>query len=102
MNLRKAGYNAYGFSEGEEKHLLKQCQTGGIDPHTVLECAIEANPGYADELFFSLIKGVSYEKLDFLSHLPASKNDFYAYRRKTLALIRKRIGVQNKIDGGIE
>lgn len=92
MWVRNTGYDDYGFKPGEERELLKRCRSGGPDLQAIiLAAAIEANAGVAGDLFYSIVRGWSYERLCTPDALGISKVDFYGYRRKTLAIIKNAL-----------
>lgn len=51
--------------------------------------AYNVNPDIAEELTYSIIKALSYDRLSVLRYIPIPRVDFYAYRRKTLAEFKK-------------
>lgn len=58
--------------------------------------AREACPELAELLVISLIWGVSYDRMCVLIRIPLNINDFYLYRRKALALFKRKIMENNK------
>lgn len=89
MRTRLAGYSEYGFRPGEEKQLMDFCKCPDFsEDFLLLECAKKSNAVIGADLYFSIIKGLSWEKLDVRTMQQYNKNDFYGYRRKTLGLFR--------------
>ena len=89
MRVRKCGYSDYGFKPGEERQLQEFCRRPDFaEDFLLLECSKKSNPVIGGDLYFSLIRGLSWEQLDKRTCQQYSKVDFYAYRRKTLGLFR--------------
>lgn len=89
MRTRERSYFDYGFKEGEEKQLQEFCRRSDFSEDSLLlECAKKSNPVIGGDLYFSLIRGLSWEQMDKRTCQMYSKGDFYAYRRKTLGLFR--------------
>ena len=85
MKTRCKSYDDYGFEPGEEKQLKEACRKKDFKTLTMLTVAsYKSNPGIAIELIYSLVNGLSYDKLESINYIPVSKVDFYAYRRKCL------------------
>lgn len=88
MRRREMKYSDYSMSPELVKELKDRCRRlGPEDQITLLLCAIKANEGIAPALWYSLISGASWERLDSISPIPLPKGDFYAYRRHCLALL---------------
>lgn len=89
MRAREATYSDYGFKVNEEKQLQEWCRRPDFaEDFLLLECAKKANSIIGGDLYFSLIKGLSWEQMDKRTWQQYSKVDFYAYRRKALGLFR--------------
>lgn len=89
MRVRESNYSDYGFKPGEERKLQEFCQRSDFaEDFLLLECAKKTNSAIGSDLYFSLIKGLSWEQLDKRTCQMYSKGDFYGYRRKTLGLFR--------------
>lgn len=59
--------------------------------YSVIDSCIEETKRQQEshgDLYFSLIRGLSWEQLDKRTMQQYSKGDFYGYRRKTLGLFR--------------
>ncbi len=54
----------------------------------LLECAKKSNEVISGDIFYSIIRGLSWEQLDGLTAQLYGKSDFYAYKRKALGLFR--------------
>ena len=89
MRNRNKSYADYGFDEGEEKRLKKYCTDANFCDHELLlESAISANPTIAIDLFYSLTRGIGYDKLSNAKYIPMPKTDFYGYQRKCLSIFK--------------
>ena len=89
MRTRERSYFDYGFKEGEERQLQEFCRRPDFaEDFLLLECAKKANADIGGDLYFSLIRGLSWEQLDKRTWQQYSKVDFYGYRRKALGLFR--------------
>ena len=56
-----------------------------------MECARKVNKRLCNELYYSIVKGVSFEKLDQKEYIDCLKCDFYGYQRKTLAVFKEAL-----------
>lgn len=89
MRIREKGYKDYGFEAGEEKKLIQYCRSCEFDRNQeLLISAISANADLANDIYYSIVNDLSFEDLSKIKYISANKNDFYAYRRKTLANMR--------------
>lgn len=90
MRTREKSYDDYGFAPGEEKRLKELCREKNFKTYILIHLAArKACPDMAEDIAYSLLKGLSYEKILFIHSLPISKNDFYAYRRKCLYFFKR-------------
>ena len=86
MRKREMSYTEYGFSPGEEQDLKHYCRSPDFTDHdTLIQAAISANPSIAADLYYSLVRGLSFERINDIKYIPISKVDFYAYQRAFLA-----------------
>ena len=89
MGTREKGYDDYGLTLEEAKKIIEWCKRVDFEENILLlECAKKAHHYIFNDVYFSLVKGLSYERMDQKSYQEMGKNDFYGYRRKTLALFR--------------
>lgn len=92
MRTREKGYADYGFSPGEEKQLKEWCRKPDFsEEFLLLESAKMANKNIFNDIYFSIVKGLSYEKMDEKVYQNIGKGDFYGYQRKTLAIFREAL-----------
>ena len=89
IKTREKGYKDYGFEPGEEKRLIQYCRSTEFDRNQeLLISSISANATFANDIYYSIVKDISFDALNKIKYIPVSKNDFYAYRRKALANMR--------------
>lgn len=92
MKTRYMNYTDYGMSNQKAKELKDKCMVlNVIEKDDLLDCCRNSNKSVAYELFYSLVYNISYDKLFFYTEVLMSKVDFYAYRRKALALFDKKL-----------
>ena len=101
MRTRTTYYSDYGFSQEEVKKLKEWCQATDFKEFVLLlECARKANAAIFNDIYFSIVKGLSFEKMDKKTYQCMEKADFYGYQRKTLALFRDVLIEKNKYPFG--
>ena len=92
MKRRYMGFDDYGFRPGEEKQLKEWCKKPDFsEEFLLLESAKMAHESIFNDLYFSIVKGLSYEKMDFKVYQSIGKGDFYGHQRKTLAIFREAL-----------
>lgn len=97
IRVRDTGYDDYGIEPGEDRKLKKYCTSAEFDEHLLLfNSALEANKYLANDLYYSIVKGLSYEDIDRVCYIPISKGDFYGYQRKTLYTFRDMLRLYGK------
>lgn len=98
MTTRYAQYSDYGVSNERVKEVQRQIIGGEFDNVDLLKAAESVYKEIAPELFLSVICGVSYESFEVLRRaVPINKGDFYAYRRKYIALICNTLAKQRAV-----
>ncbi|MFQ7788771.1 MAG: hypothetical protein ACLRIP_12490 [Blautia massiliensis (ex Durand et al. 2017)] len=98
MLTREATYEDYGFSEDEDKRLGEFCKNLEMwDKILLLQCAAEVYPNIVDELYCCIVIGMSYDKMNKKKFVALDRKDFYAYRKKTLAVFREALKACNRI-----
>lgn len=89
MRTRLMGFADYGFLPGEGERLREFCRMPDFaECFLLIESAKKANADICNDLYYSLVEGVSYDKLEFVKKVLIARNDFYAYQRKTLAIFK--------------
>ena len=89
MRARLMKFDDYGFSPREDKRLREFCRTPDFaECFLLIESAKRANADICNDLYYSLVEGVSYDKLDKAKSVPIPRPDFYGYQRKTLAIFK--------------
>lgn len=97
MRTRDKGFKDYDFKSGEEKQLKKYCRGPDFGECDMLkQSAILSNPLLSEELYESIVEGVSYDKMSTTKDLHISKNDFYGYQRKCLWIFKNLLRQQGK------
>lgn len=92
MRTREKGFADYGFSPGEETKLKAWCKNPNFsEEFLLLESAKIANKDIFNDIYFSIVKGLSYEKMDEKVYQNIGKGDFYGHQRKTLAIFREAL-----------
>lgn len=87
MRTRHMSLEDHGVFPEDEEKLKEYCKS--MDKESSLrlfQCAISAAPGLEILIYESLVTGCGYRTLIKKGRdIPATADDFYAYRRKTLA-----------------
>ena len=92
MRTREKGFADYGFSPGEEMKLKKWCRKPDFEETTLLlECAKKENAEIFFDIYFSIVRGVSYEDMGKKTYQYIGKGDFYGHQRHTLAIFREAL-----------
>lgn len=92
MRTRKKGFADYGFSEREAKMLKDWCKKPDFsEEFLLLESARIANSQLFNDIYYSLVKGLSFERIDMKTGQCIGKGDFYGWQRKTLAIFREAL-----------
>ena len=85
MRTREKKLSDYGISlERAQELLLLARQEQNRD--LLRRAAENSCPGLSDSLLKSLTEGIGYWSICSWVYIPATKADFYGYRRKTLAV----------------
>lgn len=87
MRTREMSLVDHGVFPGDEEKLKKYCRNLSVEERLRLfQCAISTAPGLEISVYESLVTGEGYRTL--IKHgrqILIKEDDFYAYRRKTLA-----------------
>lgn len=84
MRTREKQFRHYGICPERVQELLTLARAE--ENRELLQKAAESSCAWLSEyLIRSLSSGIGYEKMYMQTYIPATKADFYAYRRKTLA-----------------
>ena len=85
--------NDYGVPPDDQDKLYDRCRSLDKEESLILfQCAINAAPGLEIPIYESLTTGIGYRTiLNTGKQIPAKEDDFYAYRRKTLATFYDRL-----------
>ena len=84
-------YADYGMLKSDEEKTRERCMKASAEERLIiLQCAISAAPGLEIAIYDSITSGSGYRTLLRMGRqIPAGEDDFYAYRRKTLAEISR-------------
>ena len=97
LSVSSSEYEDYGFSEDEDKRLGEFCKNLEMrDKILLLQCAAEVYPNIVDELYCCIVIGMSYDKMNKKKFVALDRKDFYAYRKKTLAVFRAALQACNR------
>nr|WP_289707385.1 hypothetical protein [Enterocloster clostridioformis] len=85
MRTRDKSLSDYGIDCSRAAELMELAR---LEENKGLICkaADLSNPGLSTFIIESLTQKKGYDRIYIKSHIPAKRDDFYAYRRKTLAL----------------
>ena len=84
------GYKDYGVTDEEKEAVITFCRSDNENKEQIISCAMsELDPYIAQFLIMNLTLGISYEKLSDKYDVAMAKEDFYAYRRKAIAVIKQ-------------
>ena len=93
MRTREMSMSDYNIPDDDYKKLIEYCRKMDMEDRLKLfQCAISAAPWLEIAIYESLISGVGYRTMEKQGkRIPAKEDDFYAYRRKTLATFYDRL-----------
>ena len=91
MRTREKSYKDYGLTDNEIDYIKKFCTKANTEQQkTIIEIALsELSPYIASKCLESLINNKSYDDLCKEEYLYICKGDFYGYRRKGMAAIKR-------------
>ena len=90
MRMRYKTMSQYGIDADTERAIKDRCKRLSADDRKILfNCALSAAPGLEVEVYYSITHMAEREGYYNMArkgwNIPAKPDDFYAYRRKTLA-----------------
>ncbi|HJA91932.1 MAG TPA: hypothetical protein H9717_02235 [Candidatus Eisenbergiella merdipullorum] len=92
MRTRYKKLKDYGLTTDEENALKDRCKNlDARDIEILHETALSSAPGIEDCICESIIEHTGYRTLYKKKMIPVNEEDFYAYRRKTLAMLYERL-----------
>lgn len=94
MRTREMSYADYGIKEADLPRLFALCRDRKYRKE-LREAADQANPAIADDLIYHILYGISFDRLNALRDIPMKKDDFYAYKRKMVAIFRDLVKNRN-------
>lgn len=84
------GYKDYGVTDEEKEIVINYCRSDSKLKQQIITCAMSELDLYiAQFLIMNITLGISYEKLYAKYDIAIAKEDFYAYRRKAVAVIKR-------------
>lgn len=97
MRTRKMSLDDYGVPAEDQEKLRQYCKSAGKDDRLLLlQTAISSACGLEISIYDSLVTGKGYDAINNQRHIPAKRDDFYAYQRKTLAKYYEKLCQQGK------
>lgn len=95
MRTRETYFNDYGITKDEEERLKALCREPNPRTRSLLHtAAYTVNPQLACDIIYSLVNTLSYDKICLIRDIPIKRDDFYGYRRKTLAELKRIINTE--------
>lgn len=92
MRTREMTLADYGVPPEDQGRLYEHCRQADVSDRLLLiQCAISAAPGLEVAVYDSLVNDVGYDTINRFRTIPAKRDDFYAYRRKTLAVFYDKL-----------
>ena len=92
MKLRKATLIDYGVPPDDipilQSHLRNLSES---DKYNLLQVSIKYAPGIESQIYDSIVNSIGYRTMEKIRTVPATENDFYGYRRKTVAVLYERM-----------
>lgn len=90
MRTRRMKYSDYGVTIQERERMFEYCRNMTAEERGKLEeITREIVPGMEEYICRSLCEGDGYVRQESMGiNIPSTPEDFYAYRRKVLAVLR--------------
>lgn len=86
MRAREMSLEDYGVPIEDQGKLREYCKNAGKEDRVLLlQTAISSACGLEICIYDSLVTGKGYDVINRQRYIPAKKDDFYAYKRKTMA-----------------
>jgi hypothetical protein len=97
MRTRDKSYEDYGIKDNEIDYIKQFCiKSNAEQQEQIVKIALsELGPYIALKCLDSLVNNKSYEDLCKEEYLCVGKNDFYGYRRKGMAAIKRWMQLYN-------
>ncbi len=100
-SIRNYTWEDYGISKERYRELKQMCRSGKYDA-LVRQAAHTAAPDIEEYIYMSVTKNMSYRALEVkwelgeMPRMPYNHNDFYGYRRYTLAVLNNMLAGKEK------
>lgn len=86
MNLRKATLTDYGVPPDDIPALRSHFRhLNENDKYNLLQVSIKYAPGIETQIYDSIVNCIGYRTMERFRDMPVSENDFYGYKRRTMA-----------------
>lgn len=90
MRTRKKKYSDYGITKREKEYIMQYCRQADSEQKEIIKAALSDMDPYIGQLVLnSLLHGLSYEEMFCRDYIYIGKGDFYGYRRKGIAAIKR-------------
>ena len=89
MRLRDMTYKDYGIQPEEVTRLRRACRSRAESFKALCEAAIIINAEIADDIVYSLVNCLSYERISNIKTIPINRVDFYKYQMATVAKFKE-------------
>ena len=97
MRTREKSYDDYGLNEKEVRYIKEFCRSASEEEQVIIRNALsELQPYIAPYVYYSLVDNLSYEHVCAKNYIFIGKGDFYGYRRKGMAAIKRWLILYNK------
>lgn len=101
-NPRFMTWDDYGITRQEYKQLHELCMSGrdsGLLQTLINAAAVETNRMIAAHIVESVTEGKTYEQIEYskrFGRIACGRTDFYGYRRKFYAVLKRMLEAGNK------
>ena len=93
MRTREKGYEYYGITRERLQEIKEICRGESQElRRNIILSAYEANPVFGAAIAYSILNGfASFIRVAKIMQIEIDPNDFYAYRRKAVALLNEKL-----------
>lgn len=90
MKKREMSYADHGMTATEVIYIKEFCRNSNDEEKILIKNALaEINPYVAPYVYYSLVNNLSYDDICKNNYIYMGKGDFYGYRRKGMADIKR-------------
>lgn len=91
MRTREMTYADYGMTEEDREKVKEFCKNArAAEKAFILSICLEVKEDIATDLYYSLIKNLSFERIEKANLLYMKRDDFYGYKKKVIYQILQR------------